>query len=238
MRYLPLKQPLKCPKKCPRFLEPAVRLCASRSTESVSTFLNQCFEATYSLLTDSRFYVRQRVVGFLLGVKGRAMSPALAIAVADLPASTNRLLNMPAHFNSLAWRFYVPRQTSPTASPPAGSIAITEHTRRLVEGYFQVKSRGPTPGKDLSEPVNVYEVIGVGARHKIASAWWGALSKFVGRQTDQGSQNEHMWSVAKPDSETGARGFIDCSSSAVPSNNGQCGASGEFGSPVAAKAVR
>src|SRR5205807_4907003 len=25
-----------------------------------------------------------------------------------------------------------------------GSIAITEHTRRLVEGYFQLKSRGPS----------------------------------------------------------------------------------------------
>jgi len=97
------------------------------------------------------------------------MSPALAIAVADLPASTNRLLNIPAHFNSLAWRFYVPRQTSPTASPPAGSIAITEPTRRLVEGYFVLKSRGPTPGKGLSEPVNVYEVIGMDAAHETAA---------------------------------------------------------------------
>jgi hypothetical protein len=31
----------KVSKKCPRFLEPVVRLFASRSTESVSTFLNQ-----------------------------------------------------------------------------------------------------------------------------------------------------------------------------------------------------
>ena len=32
----------KVSKKCPRFLEPVVRLFASLSTESVSTFLNQC----------------------------------------------------------------------------------------------------------------------------------------------------------------------------------------------------
>jgi len=32
---------------------------------------------------------------------------------------------------------------------PTGSIAITEHTRRLVEGYFQLKSRGPSRSKVL-----------------------------------------------------------------------------------------
>jgi hypothetical protein len=32
----------KVSKNCPGFLAPAVRLFASRSTESVSTFLNQC----------------------------------------------------------------------------------------------------------------------------------------------------------------------------------------------------
>ena len=45
---------------------------------------------------------------------------------------------------------------------PTGSIAITEHTRRLVEGYFQLKSRGPTRIKGLTEPINVYEVTGLG----------------------------------------------------------------------------
>ena len=48
------------------------------------------------------------------------------------------------------------------AIAPSGSIAITEHTRRLVEGYFQLKPRGPTRVKGLSEPVEVYEVTGLG----------------------------------------------------------------------------
>ena len=43
-----------------------------------------------------------------------------------------------------------------------GSIAITEHTRRLVEGYFAVHSRAPTRVKGVVEPVNVYEVMGPG----------------------------------------------------------------------------
>ena len=44
------------------------------------------------------------------------------------------------------------------AIAPSGSIAITEHTRRLVEGYFHLKPRGLTRVKGLSELVEVYEV--------------------------------------------------------------------------------
>jgi class 3 adenylate cyclase len=39
------------------------------------------------------------------------------------------------------------------AIAPTGSIAIIEHTRRLVEGYFQLKSRGPSRVKGLAEPI-------------------------------------------------------------------------------------
>jgi class 3 adenylate cyclase len=38
------------------------------------------------------------------------------------------------------------------AVAPTGSIAISEHARRLVEGYFALKSMGPTRVKGLSEP--------------------------------------------------------------------------------------
>ena len=48
------------------------------------------------------------------------------------------------------------------AVAPTGSIVITEVTRCLVEGYFQLKPRGPTRLKGVSEPINVYEVAGLG----------------------------------------------------------------------------
>ena len=71
------------------------------------------------------------------------------------------------------------------AIAPSGSIAITEHTRRLVEGYFQLKSRGPTRVKGLTEPINVYEVIGLGPlRTRLQRAAARGLSKFVGRQRE------------------------------------------------------
>jgi class 3 adenylate cyclase/tetratricopeptide (TPR) repeat protein len=68
---------------------------------------------------------------------------------------------------------------------PSGSIAITEQTRRLVEGYFQLKARGPTRVKGLSEPVEVYEVTGLGPlRTRLQRAAVRGLTKFVGRERE------------------------------------------------------
>jgi class 3 adenylate cyclase/tetratricopeptide (TPR) repeat protein len=66
-----------------------------------------------------------------------------------------------------------------------GSIAITEHTRRLVEGYFALNSRGPTKVKGVTEPVNVYEVMGPGPlRTKLEVSRARGFSRFVGRESD------------------------------------------------------
>ena len=71
------------------------------------------------------------------------------------------------------------------AIAPTGSIAITEHTRRLVEGYFQLKSRGPSRIKGLVEPINVYEVTGLGPlRTRLQRAATRGLTKFVGRDRE------------------------------------------------------
>ncbi|MBV8358284.1 MAG: AAA family ATPase [Deltaproteobacteria bacterium] len=69
------------------------------------------------------------------------------------------------------------------AVAPTGSIAITEDTRRLVEGYFQLKPRGPTRLKGVSEPINVYEVAGLGSlRTRLQRAVGRGLTRFVGRE--------------------------------------------------------
>jgi class 3 adenylate cyclase len=63
-----------------------------------------------------------------------------------------------------------------------GSIAISEVTRKLCEGYFTVKALGPTRVKGVSEPVNV-EVTGLGPlRTRLQHAAGRGLTKFVGRQ--------------------------------------------------------
>src|SRR6266545_2006966 len=43
-----------------------------------------------------------------------------------------------------------------------GSIVVSEHTYRLTEGYFQFKELGAAQMKGVSEPVYIYEVLGVG----------------------------------------------------------------------------
>jgi class 3 adenylate cyclase len=69
-----------------------------------------------------------------------------------------------------------------------GTVAVSEQTRKMVEGYFQLKPLGPTRIKGVSEPVNVYEVIGLGPlRTRLQRSAGRGLSKFVGRQAEMES---------------------------------------------------
>ena len=58
-------------------------------------------------------------------------------------------------------------------------------TLRLAEGYVQVKPLGPVSVKGLTEPVEVYEVTGVGAaRSRLQAAAARGLTRFVGRDAE------------------------------------------------------
>src|SRR5271154_337195 len=66
-----------------------------------------------------------------------------------------------------------------------GSIAVSEAVRRLVEGYFLLKPLGPARIKGVSEPVNVYEVTGLGPlRTRLQRSAGRGLTKFVGRERE------------------------------------------------------
>ncbi len=66
---------------------------------------------------------------------------------------------------------------------PIGSIAVTEHLRRLGEGYFQFRAMGEAHVKGVTDPVNVYEVSGLGQlRTRLQIAAERGLTKFTGRQ--------------------------------------------------------
>ena len=69
------------------------------------------------------------------------------------------------------------------ASP--GSIRIAGDTLALAEGYVTVKSLGPVPVKGLSEPIEMYELVGTGvARTRLQAAAQRGLSRFVGRNAE------------------------------------------------------
>ncbi|MGH7964362.1 MAG: AAA family ATPase, partial [Candidatus Binatia bacterium] len=64
-----------------------------------------------------------------------------------------------------------------------GTIVISDHTYKLTEGYFQFKSLGATHVKGVSEPLQIYEVVGVGPlRTKLQVAARRGLVRFVGRR--------------------------------------------------------
>ena len=68
---------------------------------------------------------------------------------------------------------------------PSGSIAASEATQRLCEGYFEFRTLGPTAVKGLNSPVEVYEVIRAGPlRTHFQLAARRGLTRFVGRERE------------------------------------------------------
>src|SRR5215472_14346777 len=66
-----------------------------------------------------------------------------------------------------------------------GSIAIREPVRKLIEGYFAIKSLGPARIKGVSEPLEIYEVSGPGAlRTRLQREAARGYTKFVGRERE------------------------------------------------------
>jgi class 3 adenylate cyclase len=57
---------------------------------------------------------------------------------------------------------------------PAGSIAASEATQRLCEGYFEFRALGPTAVKGLNAPIEVYEVVRAGPLRTHFSSLRGA----------------------------------------------------------------
>jgi len=78
-----------------------------------------------------------------------------------------------------------------------GTIVVSEYTHKLTEGYFQFRALGPTKVKGVSEPVEVYEVTGVGPlRTRLQVALRRGLVRFVGRHAEL-EQLRRAWESAK-----------------------------------------
>ena len=70
---------------------------------------------------------------------------------------------------------------------PTGSIAASEATQRLCEGYFEFRALGPTAVKGINAPVEVYEVVRAGPlRTHFQLSTRRGLTRFVGREREMG----------------------------------------------------
>ena len=66
-----------------------------------------------------------------------------------------------------------------------GSIVVSEYTRKLTEGYFDLKALGAAEIKGVDEPLNVYEVLGAGPlRTRLQMSARRGLTRFVGRHSE------------------------------------------------------
>jgi class 3 adenylate cyclase len=78
-----------------------------------------------------------------------------------------------------------------------GSVVVCQHTHKFTEGYFRFKPLGPAKVKGVSEPVQIYEVTGVGPlRTKLQVAVRRGLVRFVGRQSEL-EQMRRAWESAR-----------------------------------------
>ncbi len=78
-----------------------------------------------------------------------------------------------------------------------GAVVISESLRRLAEGYFQLKLLGPARIKGVNEPVELFEVTGLGPlRTRLQAAARRGLTKFVGRHTEL-EQMKHALELAR-----------------------------------------
>jgi class 3 adenylate cyclase/tetratricopeptide (TPR) repeat protein len=100
------------------------------------------------------------------------------VVVRTLATGEGRLEYVPiGHSASLAARLQA------LAAP--GAVVISSAVHKFVEGYFTLKALGPARIKGVSEPVNVYEVTGVGPlRTRLQRTVERGLTKFVGRQRE------------------------------------------------------
>jgi class 3 adenylate cyclase/tetratricopeptide (TPR) repeat protein len=70
-----------------------------------------------------------------------------------------------------------------TAQP--GTVQVSENTYRLTEGYFEFKPLGEKELKGKTEPVNAYQLLGVGrVKTRLGVSEMRGLTPFVGRQKE------------------------------------------------------
>ena len=66
-----------------------------------------------------------------------------------------------------------------------GTILLTTATLRLVEGLVQVTTLGAMPLKGMTEPVEVFELVGTSTlRRRLQAAAMRGLTRFVGREVE------------------------------------------------------
>ena len=119
-----------------------------------------------------------RVVGRKCPIQGRIGINTGEVVVRSIHTGAGQTEYTPiGHTTNLASRMQ--------SAAPVGSVAVSETTRKLCEGYFVLKPLGATKVKGVGDPVNVYEVTGLGPlRTRLQRAAGRGLTRFVSREAE------------------------------------------------------
>jgi class 3 adenylate cyclase len=111
-----------------------------------------------------------------------------------------------------------------------GAVVVGASLQRLAEGYFQLKQLGPARIKGVNDPVELFEVTGLGPlRTRLQVAARRRFTKFVGRQAELAEMrralDRHTRGTARSSQRWASRGWASraCSSSSrrpPPANRG------------------
>ena len=134
--------------------------------------------AALRMQEDMRHYSAKLRAGGNLPIEARVGVNTGEVVVRSIATGGRQAEYTPiGHSTSLAARMQ--------ALAPTGSIATTDVERKLCEGYFSFRSLGLTRVKGVHEPLEVFEVLGLGPlRTRLQRSASRGLSRFVGRQRE------------------------------------------------------
>jgi class 3 adenylate cyclase/tetratricopeptide (TPR) repeat protein len=137
--------------------------------------------ALYSAL---RMHEAMRLYGERLRAeKGLNLQLRIGVNIGEVVVRTIQTGTEHTEYSSIGHSTSLAARLQTLATP--GSTVISGNMRGLVEGYFQLKGLGPTRIKGVSEPVELFEVTGLGPlRTRLQRAVGRGLTKFVGRERE------------------------------------------------------
>ena len=91
--------------------------------------------------------------------------------------------NLHMDYTAVGQTTHLAARMEQTATP--GTVLMTAETHRLVTGYVEARSLGPTAVKGLAQPIEIFEVLGLGVtRTRLQISASRGFTRLVGREAE------------------------------------------------------